>query len=559
MPVNILVNNNKIKAEKGKMLLQVLLDNGIRIPTLCNLSDMLPTGACRLCVVEIAETGELIPACSTPVTDGLNIFTHSKRVIRARQTIVDLLLTNHPEDCLYCDKNRNCELQLLADELNLRERIFTGRKKIGKIDRSSQGIVLDLSKCILCGRCVKVCDNIAGVSALDHVYRGKNSSISTVFNKGLYYSTCIQCGQCLNVCPTGALSEKSNLKQVVERLMINSQPINAILSTSSIISIADRFGIRKVDDAAQFIIAAMHEIGFKTVVPEGFGSDVYIIKYGKIINELINRKDFKIIISDCPAVKQWIELKYPEDLKYLPNFKSAQQIMAKAVHEFSKSPTRIVNVAVMPCIARKNEALDVDNLSRGLPDLDYVISTSELLQLFRTRGITYPFPRKAMFDTPFVSFSLAAISSQVSGGLSESIFDTAGHKNFASAIKSKINNKEAKDFKIIESDINGNTFGLAVINGLKSINQNFENVMNNKDIQFIELTACKGGCVAGCSQLSVNESGIQKIINESIQQTIIRDPNTNPYYKGLVNENKISDEIIGYKNSTINRYLINEK
>jgi iron only hydrogenase large subunit-like protein len=558
MPVTIHVNNNKLQAEKGNMLLKVLLDNGIKIPTLCNISDMLPTGACRLCVVEIASTGELIPACSTPVIDGLRIFTHSKKVIRARQTIVDLLLTNHPEECLYCDKNRNCELQILAEELNLRERLFVGRKKHGKIDRSSQGIVLDLSKCILCGRCVKVCDNIAGVSAIDHVFRGKESAISTVFDKGLFYSTCIQCGNCLSVCPTGALTEKSSLNQVVERLMVNTQQINAILSTSSIMSIASYFGIRKFDDAAQFITAALREIGFNLVVPEGFGSDIFVLKNAEIVKELISEKDFKIIFTDCPSIKQWIEQKYPEYLKYIPKIKSAQQIMAKAVHEFNSSGKRLVNVAVAPCISRKNEALSVDNFTRGLPDIDYVISTTELLQLFRTRGITYPFPRTSLFDKPFISFSMSALTSQTTGGLSESIFNAAGYEEFSLSIKSKINSKDSKDLKIITAKLSNDNYGLAVLNGLKSVNEYFESIMKNKDIQFVELTACKGGCLAGCSQINYSESQMQKILSESLQQSTIKTPYNNPFLKGLLNENKISNDISGFKLKQLKTFLLNE-
>jgi iron only hydrogenase large subunit-like protein/ferredoxin len=556
MPITIYINSNRVEAEKDEMLLTVLRNNGIRIPTLCNLPDLLPTGACRLCVVEIEDSSVLIPACSTPVSEGLRVLTHSQRVISARQTIVDLLLTNHPDDCLYCNRNRNCELQLLAEELNIRERLFSGRKKLGKTDRSSQGLVLDLQKCILCGRCVKVCEQIVGVSALEHVFRGRKTSISTVFDKGLYYSSCIQCGQCLSVCPTGALSEKSSLTEVSDRLLPNNQPLQAIVSSASLLSVASYYGIRKFDEAAGFVSAALREIGFAAVFPEGFGNDIFIYFLAQIVKELLPQKKFKVILTDCPVVLQWIEQKFSQYAQYIPEIKSPQQIMGKAVHELIEHDKRPVNVAVMPCIGRKNEAMHVKNISRGLPDVDFVLTTIEMLRLFKTRGITYPFPRADLFEKPFVSFSASALLSQSSGGLSESLFRTLEQDIPEIRYKSHPDWRSNKPFRTLSVNYKKQSFGVSILNGLHTINTSFVDVMENEDIHFVELTACQGGCIGGCSQMGSNVSRMQKIISDHVQQSNMQLVQNNPFFKGLLGFNKLVPSIVGNFNNKIEKFII---
>ena len=204
MSITIEVNNKKIEAKKDETILEVLNKNGIHVPTLCHIKGMLPDGACRMCLVEQKESGKLITSCSAKVYDGLEVLTHSPKVTEARKVIVELLLSNHPDDCLYCVRNLNCELQTLSENLNVRERRISGKKNQLKIDRSSPSIIRDPEKCILCGRCVRVCEEVMGVSAIDFVNRGNQSYIGVAFDKGLNISSCVNCGQCIVVCPTGA-------------------------------------------------------------------------------------------------------------------------------------------------------------------------------------------------------------------------------------------------------------------------------------------------------------------------------------------------------------------
>jgi NADH dehydrogenase/NADH:ubiquinone oxidoreductase subunit G len=245
MLFTIQVNNKKIKAEKGETILTALNRNGIIIPTLCRMKEFTPTGACRMCVVEVEGRERLVTACSQPVEEWMIIYTHSPRVIKARKTIVELLLSKHPDDCLYCDRNLNCELQRLAEELNIRERRIRGKKIKPKLDQSSSSIVRELSKCIMCGRCVRVCEEIITATSLDFINKGQQTHVGTSMDKDFNFSSCINCGQCVQVCPTGALHEKHNITEVQEYL--NKPDLVKVIQYSPLVvnGLAEEFGIKQ--------------------------------------------------------------------------------------------------------------------------------------------------------------------------------------------------------------------------------------------------------------------------------------------------------------------------
>ena len=329
MTITCYINNTKQKADSNETILSVLNRIGISIPTLCNMKELSPTGACRLCVVEDAETGELITSCSTPVRENMKIFTHSPEVINARKTIIELLLANHPENCLYCDKSGNCELQKLSEDLNIREKVFYGDLMSRKTDRSSPGIVRDMSKCILCGRCVRICDEILGISAIDLINRGKNTSIETVFQKGLFYSDCIHCGLCVTACPTGAIMAKSSINQVIEKLGNNKTTKSIMIPTTTIANIAVSYNIRKYEDARNMLVAALHSIGFNKVYPMSLFNDFFISEATSIIQNRLKNSPQPLIITDCPAIKKYIQIKEPELVEFLCKIPAPQQIGAK--------------------------------------------------------------------------------------------------------------------------------------------------------------------------------------------------------------------------------------
>jgi len=233
--MNITVNNKTVETKPSETILDVLNREGIKVPTLCHLKNMMPTGACRMCIVEELNTGKLITSCSSPVYEGLKIETHSSRVNESRKMIVELLLSNHPDDCLYCVRNKNCELQNLSEELYVTERRISGKKNKMSLDRAGASIVRDPEKCILCGRCVRVCEDVIGVGCIDFIHRGSKSIVATAFNKGINNSSCVNCGQCITVCPTGALTEKNHFKQIQEALQ--NQDIKVAIQYAPSISV----------------------------------------------------------------------------------------------------------------------------------------------------------------------------------------------------------------------------------------------------------------------------------------------------------------------------------
>ena len=296
MLFTIQVNNKKIKAEKGETILSALNRNGIIIPTLCRMKEFTPTGACRMCVVEVEGRDRLVTACSHPVEEWMKIKTHSPRVITARKTIVELLLSNHPDDCLYCDRNLNCELQRLAEELNIRERRIRGRKIKPRLDQSSPAIIRELSKCILCGRCVRVCEEVITATSLDFINKGRETHVGAAMDRDFNFSSCIHCGQCVLVCPTGALHEKHNITEVQEYL--NKPEIVKVIQYSSMVvyGIAEELGMKYTREFDKILNAVLRKIGFDKVFTTGAGTDICIPKLQSQLSERIENKSDTLYI-----------------------------------------------------------------------------------------------------------------------------------------------------------------------------------------------------------------------------------------------------------------------
>jgi NADH-quinone oxidoreductase subunit G/NADP-reducing hydrogenase subunit HndD len=247
--VTIEVNGRAVEAQPGEMLLATLRRAGIKVPTLCHIEGLPPTGACRMCVVEVEGQRGLVPSCAFPVSAGMKVQTHSPRAVEARRTIIELLLANHPDDCLYCVRNRNCELQRLADELNVDQRRFRGERTKHRLDTSSPSIVRDPSKCILCGKCVRVCEEVQGVAAIDFIGRGSRAKIGTALDEGLNVSSCANCGQCILVCPTGALHEHSQIKEVLDALDDPQKTVVVQHAPAVSVTLGEEFGVAQIGRA----------------------------------------------------------------------------------------------------------------------------------------------------------------------------------------------------------------------------------------------------------------------------------------------------------------------
>ncbi len=503
------VNDRRVEAEDGEMLLGVLRREGIRIPTLCNVEGLPPTGACRMCVVEVEGSRGLVPSCAFPVSDGLKVRTHSPRVIRARKTVVELLLADHPDDCLYCVRNGRCELQGLAEELGVRERRYAGAKTAAKLDVSSPSLVRDPAKCILCGRCVRVCEEVQAVGAIDFIGRGSGTEVGTAFDEGLNVSSCIHCGQCVMACPTGALREQSHLKTVQDALADPEKVVVVQHAPAVSVTLAEEFGLKGGTDVAGKMTAALRRLGFDRVFETSFSADLTIMEEASELVQRVRTGGTLPMMTSCsPGWIKFVEQRWPEFLPNLSSCRSPQQMLGAIIKTYFADregidPEKIVSVAVMPCTAKKFEAERPEMAREGVPDIDAVLTTRELARLMRMRGLDLDALAPDAPDTPFGERSSAGKLFGGSGGVMEAAVRTAvwmltGEELGRLEVKGVRGLDGVKEARL---EIGGLELKVAVVSGLGNAHRLLEEVRaGRKELHFIEVMTCPGGCIAGGGQ-----------------------------------------------------------
>lgn len=522
MSITIKINGNKIKAKSGETVLNVLNDHGIKVPTLCHLKDMMPTGSCRMCVVEHKNTDKLITSCSAVVEDGMDILTHSPRVTEARKVIVELLLSNHPDDCLYCVRNGNCELQGLSEDLCVTERRIQGRKNKLPIDTSSVSILRDPEKCILCGRCVRVCEEVIGVACIDFSKRGSQTVVSTAFDKGMNTSSCVNCGQCIMVCPTGALTEQNHFAEIKEALSNPAKTVVVQYAPAISVSIAEEFGMEPGKDIAGIMNAALRKIGFDYVFDTSFAADLTIMEESnELIKRITENKNLPLITSCCPGWVKYAEEFVPEMLPNLSTCKSPQQMAGAIIKTYFADKVNlkkedIYSVAIMPCTAKKFEAQREEMTDKGISDVDGVLTTREFVKFVKLFGINMHEIESETADSPLGIRTTAGKLFGASGGVAEAAIRTAYHTlTGTELVKFKIPQiRGLKGQKEVHLDINGLKIGVAVVNGLVNAKKLLDEIKAGRDdIQFIEIMACPGGCVGGGGQpINLDEEAVKRRI-----------------------------------------------
>lgn len=505
MLITIQVNNKKIKAEKGETILSALNRNGIIIPTLCRMKEFTPTGACRICVVEVEGRERLVTACSQPVEEWMKIWTHSPRVIAARRTIVELLLSNHPDDCLYCDRNLNCELQRLAESLNIRERRIKGRKIKPRLDQSSPAIVRELAKCILCGRCVRVCEESITATSLDFINRGKQTHIGVAMDRDLNFSSCIQCGQCVLVCPTAALHEKHSITEVQEYL--NKSEVLKVIQFSPLaaLGVAEELKMKYTRDFDMVLNSILHRIGFDRVYNTGTGTDICVTEITKQLqSNLQNESKEPLFLSVCPAWVKYAEQFMPSVIPVLSTLKPPQQIVGALVKsivadDLNLKSEQIYSVSVSPCTAMKFEARRDGMTRKGISDVDAVLTVRELTRLIRLFGVDVTSIDKERADEPFSGRSSSAVIAEVSGGFTEavlrllyfSLFNREPDKYLFKKLRASGDFRET-EFRAGEYEIKA-----AVVDGLTGLEKLKASIEKGIKYDLIEVMVCQGGCIHG--------------------------------------------------------------
>ncbi len=507
--ITIEVNGRPVEAQQNEMLLATLRRAGLKIPTLCHIDGLPPSGACRMCVVEVEGQRNLVPSCAFPVYEGMKVQTHSPRAVEARKTIIELLLADHPDDCLYCARNGNCELQSLAEELGVRRRRFAGEKSPHRLDTSSPSILRDPSKCILCGKCVRVCEEIQSVSAIDFVGRGSTAKVGAAFDEGLNISSCVNCGQCTVVCPTGALTAASQVDEVLAALADPEKYVVVQHAPSVSVSLGEEFGLPEGTDVDGTMTAAFRRLGFERVFDTGFSADLTIMEEGsELLHRLKHGGRFPMMTSCSPGWIKFVETFYPEFVENLSTCKSPQQMLGAVIKSYfaeqqGLDPEKIYSVSVMPCTAKKFEAERPEMGNRGTPDIDAVLTTRELAELIRRRGIDLRRLEPETADTPFGERTTAGKLFGATGGVMEAAIRSA----YYLVTGEELGTLEVEAVRGLEGvkeaavTVNGTELRVAVVSGLGNARQLLDQIRRGeKDLHFIEVMTCPGGCISGGGQ-----------------------------------------------------------
>jgi NADH-quinone oxidoreductase subunit G/NADP-reducing hydrogenase subunit HndD len=527
------------------------------------MKEFTPTGACRMCVVEVDGRDRLVTACSQPVEEWMKIKTHSPRVIQARKTIVELLLSNHPDDCLYCDRNLNCELQRLSEELNIRERRIRGRKIKPRLDQSSPAIVRELSKCILCGRCVRVCEEVVTATSLDFINKGRETHVGAAMDRDFNFSSCIHCGQCVLVCPTGALHEKHNINEVQEYL--HKPDIIKVIQYSPMVTvgIAEELGMRYNREFDKILNAVLRKIGFDKIFTTGTGTDVCITEITSQLSEKIDsNSQIPLYLSACPAWVKYAEQFIPSLIPQLSTVKSSQQITGVLVKtlvagQLGVKPEDIFSVSATPCMAMKFEARRDGMMRKGISDVDAVLTVRELVRLIRLYGIDTTNIEHEPADEPMANRSSSAVLAEVSGGLVESVIRSYHYLKLKKEADKQLFKKLRSGGVFREASVPVGEIELkvAVVDGLTGLEKLKASIASGKKYDLIEVMTCPGGCVHGAGlPFSSSKDEIRsrsKLVYQADDTEAINLPCKSPtlinLYEKLLKENiDIADKKIFY-------------
>lgn len=507
--VNITIDGKKLQVEQGITILEAARQASIKIPTLCFLKDINEIGACRMCLVEIKGARALQASCVYPVAEGLEIYTQSPAVREARKVTLELILSNHDKKCLTCVRSKNCELQSLAEELNIKDIRFEGASTNLPLDDFSPSIVRDPNKCVLCRRCVSMCKNIQTVSVISATERGFKSAISCAFDRSLEEVPCTMCGQCISVCPVGALREKDDTEKVWSALA--NQELHVVVQTAPAVRVAlgEEFGLPIGTRVTGKMVSALNHMGFAKVFDTDTAADLTIMEEGtELLNRIKNGGKLPVITSCSPGWIKFCEHNYPEFLENLSSCKSPHQMFGAVLKTYYAEKMgidvkKIFVVSVMPCTAKKFEAQRPELSATGLPDVDVVITTRELARMIKESGIDFNNLEDKDFDDPMGNATGAGVIFGATGGVMEAALRTVSEivagKSFDDIEYAAVRGIEG--IKEATVDIGDMKVKAAVANGLGSARKLLDSIKAGEaSYDFVEIMACPGGCVNGGGQ-----------------------------------------------------------
>lgn len=509
--INAIIDDIPVSVPEGTTIMEAADSIGSHVPRLCHHPFLSTEGACRICIVAVDGYNRFLPACSTSLEEGMKIMTNNPELRQTRRDLVELLIDNHPKECLTCVRDGNCELQNLAYKLGVRERLFEGERKMHPIEDSSDAVVRDPQKCILCQRCIRVCSEIQGVHNLSQTNRGFNTIVSPAWGAKMDDSLCIKCGQCINVCPTAAFVEKDSTEDVWDA--INSPDKYVIVQTAPAIraAIGEGFHFEPGTPCTGKTVTALKRLGFDQVFDTNFGADLTILEEAtEFIRRFEKGENLPIITSCSPGWIKFVEHFYPELIPNVSTCRSPMQmtsVLAKTYFAKQKgiNPDQIYNVAIMPCVAKKFEArrhehFDMEN---GYPYTDAVLTTRELIRMVKSYGIDFRNLPDTDFDSPLGASSGAADIFGTTGGVMEATLRMAADK-VSGENNTEIeyeNVRAVEGLREAEIKVGKHKLNVAVANGLNNAKQILDKIKNGeKQYHIVEVMACPGGCISGGGQ-----------------------------------------------------------
>lgn len=499
----VIIDDTPVQINGEKNLLELIRKINIQLPTFCYHSELSIYGACRMCMVE-TDKGGLEAACSTPPKPGMVIKTNTERLRKYRKNILELLLANHCRDCTICSNNGKCKLQDLAMRFNIKLVRYKNTAEFPDIDSSSFSIMKDTNKCILCGDCVRMCNEIQNVGAIDFTRRGSKMSVSTAFDIPILQSNCVSCGQCAAVCPTGAIVVKDDTEQVWSAISNPNCKVTVQIAPAVRVAVGKEFGLGSGVNGIGKIVAALKLMGFNEVYDTSTGADLTVLEEA---NEFISRVEkgekLPLFTSCCPAWVKFLENKYPEFISNVSTCRSPMQMFASIIKQQAVSGgKRHVHVAIMPCTAKKSEAKRDEFKVDGVPNVDYVLTTQEIIQMIKESGIVFEDLEPEAVDMAYGWMSGAAVIFGVTGGVTEAVLRRVSNNKSNVGLRqiAYTGIRGLNGVKETTIPFGDKQLRIAVVSGLKNTTDLIERIKGGEHFDLVEVMACPDGCINGGGQ-----------------------------------------------------------